>query len=72
MSSCACPASKPPVDATSSAYQAKVREIARALAHLSQSAAYYSLQVKNGHVDLLEEGLPEMQSLLNTATPREL
>ena len=56
-----------PIDATSSSYQSKVREIARALAHLSQSAAYYSLQVKNGHVDLLGEGIPEMQALLNVA-----
>lgn len=72
MSSCACAAPKP-IDATSSSYQSKVREIARALAHLSQSAAYYSLQVKNGHVDLMAEGLPEMQALLNAAgiTERE-
>jgi hypothetical protein len=71
MASCAC-VSKP-VDATSSAYQAKVKEIARALAHLSQSAAYYALQVKNGNLHLLEEGMPEMQTLLNSATPsREL
>lgn len=64
--SSACAA--PQVDATSSAYQDRVGGIARALAQLSQAAAYYSLQVKNGHIDLLAtDGLPEMQTLLAAA-----
>lgn len=48
-------------------HRIKLEEIARHLAQLSQSVAFYSLQVKNDHAVLLEEGLPEMKELLSNA-----
>jgi hypothetical protein len=66
MSACTtCPARE--IDATSSVYRLKMEKVARNLALLSQSAAYYALQVRNGHVDVLDEGVNEMEILLSGA-----